>query len=58
VVRRGDGPARVARLARGDLVLVGREVVSTGALDVAKRALGNQRYEVVRGLALGLLRRR
>jgi peptidoglycan/xylan/chitin deacetylase (PgdA/CDA1 family) len=56
-VQAGDDFVRVGRLATGHLPTIAREVAVVGALDLAKRALGNRRYEQVRGLALRVLRR-
>ena len=56
-VQAGDDFVRVGRLATGHLPTVYAEVAVVGALDLAKRVLGNQRYEQVRGLALRVLRR-
>jgi peptidoglycan/xylan/chitin deacetylase (PgdA/CDA1 family) len=57
VVQAGDDFVRVGHLATGHLTTVVGEVAVVGALDLAKRVLGNQRYERVRGLALRVLRR-
>jgi peptidoglycan/xylan/chitin deacetylase (PgdA/CDA1 family) len=56
-VQAGDDFVRVGHLATGHLPTVAGEVAVVGALDLAKRVLGNQRYEQVRGLALRVLRR-
>jgi len=56
-VQAGDDFVRVGRLATGHLQTVYGEVAMAGALDLAKRVLGNQRYEQVRSYALRLLRR-
>ena len=53
----GDDFVRVGRLATGHLTTVAGEVAVVGALDLAKRVLGNQRYEQLRGLALRVLGR-
>jgi peptidoglycan/xylan/chitin deacetylase (PgdA/CDA1 family) len=57
VVQSSDDFVHVGRLATGHLPTVAREVVTTGALDLAKRVLGNTRYEQVRSLALRVLKR-
>jgi peptidoglycan/xylan/chitin deacetylase (PgdA/CDA1 family) len=56
-VQAGDDFVRVGHLATGHLPTVAGEVTVVGALDLAKRVLGNQRYERLRGLALRVLRR-
>ncbi|MBI5480658.1 MAG: polysaccharide deacetylase family protein [Deltaproteobacteria bacterium] len=56
-VQAGDDFVRVGRLATGHLPTVAGEVAVVGALDLAQRVLGNQRYERVRGYALRVLRR-
>jgi peptidoglycan/xylan/chitin deacetylase (PgdA/CDA1 family) len=55
MVQSGDDFQRVGRLATGHRPTVYAEVARAGALDAAKRLLGNQRYEQVRGLALRVL---
>ena len=57
MVQSGDDFVRVGRLATGHLPTIAGEVAVHGALDLAKRVLGNRRYEQVRGLALRVLRR-
>jgi peptidoglycan/xylan/chitin deacetylase (PgdA/CDA1 family) len=56
-VQASDDLVRVGRLATGHLPTVVGEAAMGGALDLAKRFLGNQRYEQVRALALRLLGR-
>lgn len=54
-VVRGMPADKVAAFARGDRLAYARDAAVSGALGLAKKALGNQRYEKLRGAALGLL---
>jgi len=55
VVRAGDAPERVLRLARGDGPTVAQAIITVGALDAAKWLLGNRRYGAARALWRRLL---